>query len=494
MTKILKTCEYIEKFRELGILADFSCDEDKEIEYISYNSTDVRTGTLFVCKGAHFLEKYLKDACELGACVYVSEKKYDIDMPYIIVTDVRKAISYIADMYYDSVWNNIFLTGITGTKGKSSTTYFLKSILDEYLRDMKKPVSAVISGIDNYDGVISEESHLTTPEAFELQKHFDNAVSSGIDYLTMEVSSQALKYGRTECITYDIGMFLNIGQDHISGIEHPDFDDYFNSKLLLFRQCKTAVVNLNTDYENEVIAAASDAPALLTFGIDREDADLCGYDVRATSKGIRFRVKCDSFDEEFRLSLRGLFNADNALAAIAAAYVMNIPVDYMKAGLRKAVVPGRMEVFTNSEKNIDVIVDYAHNRMSFESLFKSTVKEYPDRKIFIVYGCPGKKALARRKELAEVAGVYADMIYITEEDAGEEDVFAISREIAKHAEEAGAPWKIIVDRGQAIKTAIEEAESNAVILVTGKGRETRQKRGTKYIDTPSDVDYVKQYI
>ena len=235
MTKILKTCEYIEKFRELGILADFNCDEDKEIEYISYNSTDVRTGTLFVCKGAHFLEKYLKDACELGACVYVSEKKYDIDMPYIIVTDVRKAISYIADMYYDSVWKNIFLTGITGTKGKSSTTYFLKSILDEYLRDMKKPVSAVISGIDNYDGVISEESHLTTPEAFELQKHFDNAVSSGIDYLTMEVSSQALKYGRTECITYDIGMFLNIGQDHISGIEHPDFDDYFNSKLLLFR-------------------------------------------------------------------------------------------------------------------------------------------------------------------------------------------------------------------------------------------------------------------
>lgn len=494
MNKRLKTGEYIERLKELGVYEYSDCDEEREIGYISYNSADVLKDTMFVCKGAHFLEKYLKDAGDRGACVYVSEKKYDIQMPYIIVSDIRKAMSHIADMYYGRVWEDIFLTGITGTKGKSSTTYMVKSVLDEYLKGVKRPQSAVISGIDNYDGVISEESHLTTPEAFELQKHFNNAVSSGIEYLTMEVSSQALKYGRTDCITYDIGIFLNIGEDHISGIEHPDFDDYFHSKLLLFNQCRTAIVNLNTDHEKEVVEAAKAAERTVTFGIGREDADLYGYDVRATSKGIRFRVRCDSFDEEFRISLRGLFNADNALAAIAAAYVMNIPLDDIKAGLKKAAVPGRMEVFTNEEKNIDVIVDYAHNKMSFESLFASTVKEYPGRKIYIVYGCPGKKAFARRRELAEVAGAYADMIYITEEDAGEEDVFAISKEIAGYAEKAGASWKIIVDRGQAIKTAIEDAESDAVILVTGKGRETRQKRGTKYVDTPSDVDYVKQYI
>lgn len=493
-TNFKNISEYIRKYEELGILKEVSDYEDKEIGYISYNSRDVEDNTLFVCKGSHFYEKYLKDAKKSGACIYVSEKKYDMDMPYILVSDIRKAISYTADIYYDRIWENIHLTGITGTKGKSSTTYFLKSITDEYLKSMKEPKSAVISGIDNYDGVVSEESHLTTPEAFDLQKHFDNAVKSGIEYLEMEVSSQALKYGRVEGITFDIGVFLNIGEDHISGIEHPDFEDYFHSKLILFDQCKTAIVNLNTDHEEEVLEAAKHAPSMITFGIDREDADICGYDVKAGPKGISFRVKCDSFDEEFKLALTGLFNADNALAAVACAYKMNIPVDSIRQGLKKATVPGRMEVFRNEERNLDVIVDYAHNKMSFESLFKSTVKEYPDRKIFIVYGCPGKKAFARRKELAEVAGKYSDMIYITEEDAGEEDVYAISKEIAKHAEEAGASWKIIVDRGQAIRTAIDEAEKNTVILITGKGRETRQKRGTNYIDTPSDVEYVKRYL
>lgn len=486
--------EYIEVFEKLGILVEKSIEEDKQIRYISYNSQDVKLNTLFVCKGAHFKDQYLADAKEKGACVYVAEKKFDVEMPYVIVSDIRKAISYIADLYYGQVWKNINLIGITGTKGKSSTTYFMKSILDEYAKSIKKPQTAVVSGIDNYDGVISEESHLTTPEAFELQMHFDNAVKSGIEYLSMEVSSQALKYGRTECVTYDIGAFLNIGEDHISGIEHPDYDDYFFSKLKLFDQCKTAVVNLNTDREAEVVEASKKAPRVITFGVDREDADICAYEVTATRTGVKFRAKCDSFDEEFKLSLRGLFNADNALAAIAISYALNIPIEAMKTGLKKAAVPGRMEVFTNEPKNIDVIVDYAHNKMSFESLFQSTKKEYPDRKIFIVYGCPGKKALARRRELAEVAGVYADMIYITEEDAGEEDVLKISQEIAHYAEEAGAKWEIIVDRGEAIRRSIEDAGSDTVILITGKGRETRQKRGTKYIDTPSDVDYVREYL
>lgn len=486
--------EYIEVFEKLGILVEKSVDEDKQIRYISYNSQDIKLNTLFVCKGAHFKDQYLADAKEKGACVYVAEKKFDVEMPYVIVSDIRKAISYIADLYYGQVWEKINLIGITGTKGKSSTTYFMKSILDEYAKSIKMPQTAVVSGIDNYDGVISEESHLTTPEAFELQMHFDNAVKSGIEYLSMEVSSQALKYGRTECITYDIGAFLNIGEDHISGIEHPDYDDYFFSKLKLFEQCKTAVVNLNTDREAEVVEASKKAPRVITFGVDREDADIYGYDVTATRTGVKFRAKCDSFDEEFKLSLRGLFNADNALAAIAISYALNIPIEAMKAGLKKAAVPGRMEVFTNEPKNIDVIVDYAHNKMSFESLFQSTKKEYPDRKVFIVYGCPGKKAFARRRELAEVASVYADMIYITEEDAGEEDVLKISQEIAEHAEAAGAKWEIIVDRGEAIRRSIEDAGSDTVILITGKGRETRQKRGTKYIDTPSDVDYVREYL
>lgn len=498
ITKLHNISEYTELLKQQGLLISVSGDTDALVGHISYNSMDIKDKSLFVCKGAHFSEKYLHDAIKKGSIVYVSEKEYELpensEVTAVIVNDIRSAMGYIANLFYNNIWDSLHLTGITGTKGKSSTAYFVKYILDDYLRACGKPRSAIISGIDNYDGVINEESHLTTPETFELHQHFLNAVNSGIEYLTMEVSSQALKYGRTLGVMYEIGCFLNIGEDHISGIEHPDFNDYFHSKLKLFSQCRTAVVNLNTDCEKEVMKAASAAPAVVTFGIDRSDADIYGYDVKAEPVGISFKARCDSFDEEFRLSMKGLFNADNALAAVAIARSLNIPVEHIKSGLKKARVSGRMEVYTDASKNLDVIVDYAHNKMSFETLFQSTRKEYPGRKISIVFGCPGKKALGRRKELGEIAGRYSDHVFITEEDGGEESVTKICREIAQHVKEQHCSYDIIEDRREAIKRAIDEAGENAVVLITGKGRETRQKRGTQYIDTPSDVEYVEEFL
>ncbi len=493
ITAYHKIEEYIELLKEKDLLVRNDLIEPRDVRYITYDSQDVTYGSLFVCKGAHFKEQYLSDALEKGAFCYVAEKSYEKGKG-IIVQDIRKAMAYIAGLYYNDVWKKLYLTGITGTKGKSSTAYFVKYILDDYLKSVKGKESAIVSGIDNFDGVIFEESHLTTPESFMLYKHFNNAAESGIEYLSMEVSSQALKYDRTLGVTYDVGAFLNIGEDHISGIEHPDFEDYFTSKLRLFDQCKTAVVNRNTDHEARVLEAASHADKVITFGIDREDADLYGYDVQSGDKGISFRAKCDSFDEEFRLGIRGLFNADNALAAIAICYALNIPVKNMKNGLKKARVSGRMEVFTDGERNIDVIVDYAHNKMSFETLFQSVKAEYPDRKVFIVFGCPGKKALGRRNELGTIAGKYADHVYITEEDAGEESVLSISQEIAESVEAQGTEWDIIPDRREAVRESIEDAGKDTVILLTGKGRETRQKRGIQYIETPSDVDYVKEFL
>lgn len=498
ITKLHSIAEYIDLLKQHELLVSVSGHTEDTIRYISYNSMDIRDNTLFVCKGAHFSTKYLHDAIQKGSIVYVSENEYqlpeDIEATAVIVNDIRAAMGYIANLFYNNIWDRLHLTGITGTKGKSSTAYFVKYILDDYLRACGKPRSAIISGIDNYDGVINEESHLTTPETFELHQHFYNAVQSNIEYLTMEVSSQALKYGRTLGVTYEIGCFLNIGEDHISGIEHPDFNDYFNSKLKLFSQCKVAVVNLNTDYEKQVLEAAAAAPALITFGIDRPESDIYGYDVKTEPDGISFRARCDSFDEEFSLSMKGLFNADNALAAVAIARSLEIPVRYIKSGLKKARVSGRMEVYTDSARNLDVIVDYAHNKMSFETLFRSTKKEYPGRKISIVFGCPGKKALGRRKELGEIAGRYSDHVFITEEDGGEESVTKICREIAQHVKSQHCSYDIIEDRREAIKRAIDEAGENSVVLITGKGRETRQKRGTQYIDTPSDVEYVEEFL
>lgn len=495
--------EYVQLLKEENLILETNLDVNdlgRLVRYISYNSRDIKLDTMFICKGTHFSEEYLKGAIKEGAFIYISERKYDLSelekersIPYIIVNDMRKTMAYISNKYYHQIWKNLELIGITGTKGKSTTTFFMRAILDDYLKDMKKPKSAVLSGIDNYDGVITEESHLTTPETLDLHKHFNNAVKSGIEYLTMEVSSQALKYHRTLGVEYSVGCFLNIGEDHISDAEHSDFEDYFNSKLKLFNQCRKACVNLDCDNVQRVLEVSQNCERVITFGTNN-NADICGYDIKTNGNSINFYVRSDSFDEEFKINMPGIFNVSNALAAIAISYTLNIPLKNIHAGLKKAKVSGRMEVYTNREKDLYVIVDYAHNKMSFESLFASMKKEFPNKKISIVFGCPGKKALARRRELGDLAGQYSDHVFITEEDAGEESLMKICEEIAKHVQKHECPYSIVADRKEAIRQAITEADRDTIVLVTGKGRETRQKRGTNYIDTPSDVEYVKEFL
>lgn len=493
--------EYLKLLEDYKLVSDYKIGTDDQsslIRYISFNSMDIEKDTLFVCKGSHFSVDYLESAIEKGASCYISETKYDLgkadgSVSYIIVNDIRRTMALIADYYYNQIWNDLKVIGITGTKGKSTTAYFMKFILDEYLKDKKKPVSAIISGIDNYDGIINEESHLTTPEAMELHKHFSNAVMSGIEYLSMEVSSQALKYDRTLGITFDVGCFLNIGEDHISDVEHSSFDDYLESKLRLFGQCRMACVNINSDQIDRVLEASKACPHVVTFGLD-EKADVYGYDIVKSGKSISFTVRTKDFVKEFKITMAGLFNVQNALAAISICQCLRIPMSYVAAGLKKARVSGRMEVYTSKSSKVQVIVDYAHNKMSFETLFQSTLKEYPNKKITIVFGCPGKKAQRRRQELGEIAGKYSDQVYITEEDAGEEPVLKICQEIAQHVEKQDCSYAIIPDREEAIREAITNADDDTVVLITGKGRETRQKRGTKYIDTPSDVEYVQKYL
>lgn len=489
--------EYIGDLDQEGLVIDYDIPDEIariKVKNISYNSKDNFEQGVFICKGAHFKKEYLWEAIEKGAFCYISEEEYDVpdSCGCIIVKDIRRGMALLASRLYENAWKKLTLVGITGTKGKSTTAFFTKQIFDEYQKSRRFPESGILSSIDNYDGIIREESHLTTPETMDLHKHFDNAIKSGIEFLTMEVSSQALKYKRTDGITFDVGAFLNIGTDHISDVEHKDFEDYFSSKLLLLKNCKVACVNLETEHRERVLEASKNAERVLTFGFNKE-ADIYGYNVNPSGKGIKFTVKTDSFDEEFKIEIPGYFNVENALCAIAICYGLNIPVEYIKKGLKKAKVAGRMEAFKGLNakgKEVNVIVDYAHNKMSFETLFKSVNKQYPENKITIVFGCPGKKALGRRYELGNLAGIYADKVIVTEEDPGEEDVYEICKQIADNVEAEDTCCIIEIDRKKAILNAINEADEQTIVLITGKGRETRQKRGTEYIDCQSDVDIV----
>ena len=492
--------EYVQRMKDENLLikCEIKGKENQKITNLTYNSKEVSEGTLFVCKGAAFKEEYLEEAIKKGAACYVSEKEYETanQIPCIIVLDIRRAMPGLASLFFHHPATQLKITGIGGTKGKSTTAYYVKAIVDDYLFAQKQKESAVISSIDVYDGVIREESHITTPENIELQKHFRNALDSGISFVEMEVSSQALKYNRVDQIPFEVGIFLNISEDHISPIEHPDFEDYFSSKLKMFSQTNHALICTNSDYFERVEEAAKNAKTVLTFGT-KAGSDIYGYDIHKVGHEIHFKVKCDRFDKEFVLTMPGLFNVENALAAIAAAYVYQIPYEYMYSGLKRARSSGRMESFASKDNHVVAIVDYAHNKLSFEKLFDSTRQEYPEYDIISIFGCPGKKALIRRHDLGTIAGMYAKKVYLVAEDPGEEPVEQISKDIAQYVEAQNCPYEMIEDRGIAIHKAIMECadkKEKTVLLITGKGNETRQKYGRQYLDCTSDVDYVKQYL
>lgn len=495
---------YVNLMKRDWLLEDYMLTDEqlgREVHHLTFDSQDVKPGTLFVVKGAHFKAQYLKDAIERGAFCYISERAYTEeeigpainDCGVILVHDIRRAMASLGNLFYEEPWRELNLIGFTGTKGKSTTTYFLRQILDLWMEKQGGVPTAVVSGIEVYDGVELFESKLTTPEAMPLLRHFRNAVDSGIDYLTMEVSSQALKYHRVDGITFDYGVFLNIGEDHISDNEHRDFDDYFESKLQLFSQTRTAVVNLQSDHIEEIACCAECCNRVLTFGTTSQ-AIIWADHIRRQDGLTKFQVHTPLWNQEMALTIPGRFNVDNALAAITVAADLGVDPETIAEALLDAKVSGRMEVYENAERDVTVLVDYAHNRLSFEQLYTSTMVEYSGKKIVGIFGCPGGKALARRQELPEVAGKYAAKIYVTEEDYGEEDLDSINAEIAANVKAQGCAVEIVSDREECIKTAIETAEPGTVILLTGKGRETRQKRGTRYEQVLSDVDLVKKYL
>ena len=485
--------EYADALRAAGLLTGSAVSPELEKTVISCFTYDTRSisGTaLFMCKGAHFKEEYLHDALAHGAVAYVAEHKYDVDAPYLLVSDIRHALVILGRLYYNNVTDRLVSVGITGTKGKSTTAYYVRYILNDYLASQGKPECAILSSIDNYDGAGTSESHITTPEVLELYQHFQNALDHGISHLVMEVSSQALKVGRVRGMTYDVGAFLNIGTDHISPIEHPDFADYFASKLKLFDACRIGCVNTDAEHAEEVVEYAKSRCELITFGSHESDTLYCSH-VEKRTDGLYFTVRSPKYNGEFSITMPGLFNVSNALAAMAISMALGVPEESVRRGLRIARASGRMQVYESHDHAVTVIVDYAHNRMSFDALYRSTKAEYPGKKIISVFGCPGSHALQRRQDLGELSGQNCDYVYITEEDSGEEPFTQIAADIEKHVH---CPHTVLENRGECIRRAIMTDIGERVILLTGKGEELYMKRGRVFVECPSDVDYTLQYL
>lgn len=467
-------------------------DEDAVVSSVTYDSKEAQDGSLFFCKGAAFKEAYLKEAVVRGAVGYVSETEYEaVSGSVIIVSDIRKAMAAAACFFYDHADQKLRLVGITGTKGKSTTAYYFKYIFDEYAASCAKKPCGIVSTIDTYDGKSLEKSSLTTPEALVLHRHFHNAVESGLSDFVMEVSSQALKYDRVTGVHFKAGVFLNISEDHISPMEHTDFEDYFSSKLALFAQSEEAYINTESDYFDRIQSTAQrHAKRVVLFG-KHVEADYQVYDIQKTGHEIRFFVRCKKFDAPFSLAMSGLFNVENALAAICVCTEWGIPLSAIQKGLRKARTDGRMETYTNASGDKVAVVDYAHNKLSFEKLFSSMKEEYPGYTLIAVFGCPGNKAYNRRAELGTVAEQYCDRLYLTMDDPAMEKEEEICAQIQSYLV---YPQKshVVYDRGEAIHRAIVDAPANSVILITGKGNEGFQKIGNARVACKNDAFFVQR--
>ncbi len=491
---------YIALLKNAGILKRSMDEHDPKatetrVKFVTDNSHEAQAGTLFICKGATFKRDYLVTAVAAGAIAYVSEVDYGVAAPAILVTDIRRALGMLANEAWGHPSGALSLCAFTGTKGKTTCAYYLKGILDARAARLGLHDTPILSSVAFDDGIESGFSHLTTPEPLELQRHIANAAASGAECMVMEASSQALKYGRTFGCDFAIGAFINIGEDHISPIEHPSFEDYFASKLRLFEQCRHAVVNLDSDHANEILAAAAQCKDITTYSLSNPHADVFAEHMERCNNGTRVLVRTPKFDCSVDVPTPARFNVSNALCAIACALHMGAEGADIVHGFEGAMVPGRMELHPSHSGRIIGVVDYAHNGMALEALLRDLREHYPGREICVVFGATGGKAIDRRKTLGEAAGKYADRVVITEDDPGPENVEDICSEIAKHvAKQGNDNWQIVLDRTEAIRTAVCETVRPAIVIAAGKGAETQQKRDGHSVAMEPDGEVLQRAL
>ena len=457
-------------------------DENLDIKKVESNSKKVVPGSLFVAiKGYDFDgHVYVEEAIKAGATAVMLDMSADFSkikitkgVTVIITDDTRKALARVSCNYFGNPSKYFKLIGVTGTKGKTTTTYMIKSILEKAGYKV-----GLIGTIANY---IGDEclgySSRTTPESLELQELFYKMARAKMDYVVMEVSSQSLKLNRVEGCNFDYGVFTNLYKDHISTKEHADMNEYFESKLKLFQMCPQAFINSDDFKCNKIIKGAPNC-SIKTYAVDNK-ADLLAKDITITNISVDFKVKIGQKNERVKVNIPGRYSVYNALAAVSVANAIGVDPEKIKEGLDNIIVPGRNELVANKQE-LAIMIDYAHTAESLENILQAT-KTYTPGRVICVFGCGGDRDKEKRPRMGEVAGRLADYTIVTTDNPRTEKPADIIAEIEAGISKTKGKYEVVEDRTEAIEKAIKMMNKRDIVILAGKGHEVYQEiNGEKF--------------
>ena len=477
LSKLLENLEY--KITKGNSFEEISADSVKIRDVVNDNRK-ISEGSLFICiKGANFDgHSCAKEAAEKKAAAIVVSQ--DVELPenseiaVVRVEDTRYAMAFISAAYFDHPARKLKTIGITGTKGKTTTTYLIRNMLEN--------AGHKVGLIGTIEVIIGDEhihAENTTPESYNLQEYMHRMVEAGCDSVVMEVSSQGLMLHRTQGFTFDIGIFTNIEPDHIGPNEHKDFDDYMHCKGLLFKQCKVGICNGDDIHTDDILEGHTCEVETYGFG---EGNDIRAINLAYIHKPGQLGVFFDTdglIKVHAEVETPGKFSVLNALCAIAVARHFGCSEAEIAPALKGAKVKGRIEMVKVSD-DFTLMIDYAHNAMALKSLL-TTLRDYHPNRLICLFGCGGNRSKLRRFEMGEVSGKYADFTIITSDNPRFEEPEDIMNDIETGMKKTDGKYIKITDRKEAIAYAIDHGEQGDIIVLAGKGHEDYQEiKGVKY--------------
>ncbi|MBR3280429.1 MAG: UDP-N-acetylmuramoyl-L-alanyl-D-glutamate--2,6-diaminopimelate ligase [Clostridia bacterium] len=461
LAEIISDCEIINSRGDLNV----------EVNEIRYDSRSVTPGDMFVAIEGFKTDghNYIAQSVEQGAkVVVVNNNRIDIstireDVTVIVTSDTRKFMAMSACNFYNHPSRDFKLIGITGTKGKTTTSYMIKTIMEKAGRKV-----GLIGTIANMIGNQEVEASRTTPESVDLQKLFRQMADADCDVVVMEVSSHALALDRVYGCSFDIAVYTNLSEDHLDF--HKTFDNYLEAKAKLFTMAKEGFVNVDDMYAKKLMDIAT-CP-ITTYGIDNNPF-VSARDIIITNTYSDFKISMNRTLQRIKVPIPGRFTVYNALAAICVTAKLGASVEDMCVGLEGVQVPGRSEVVP-STRDFVIMVDYAHSPASLESILRA-VKSYTRGRVICVFGCGGDRDPFKRPMMGEIAGKLADITYITSDNPRTEDPATIIKQIEEGMLKTKGEYKIVQNRKKAIEQAIRRARRNDIVLIAGKGHETYQE-------------------